>query len=137
LFIPLIVVNCIVLGRAEAFASKNNVFASLIDGLAMGLGFAFALTLLGGLREILGGIAIFDWKIFEGIAQLFNPATNYKQPDGILVFVLAPGAFFGLGAMPDDPAAVAPAHNPHFFMNEEALITGMEMMINIVFEANK
>ena len=96
LFIPLIVVNCIVLGRAEAFASKNTVFSSLIDGLGMGLGFAFALTLLGGLREILGSIAIFNWKIFEGIARLINPATDYTQPDGILVFVLAPGAFFGL-----------------------------------------
>ncbi|MDD2634017.1 MAG: electron transport complex subunit E [Bacteroidales bacterium] len=96
LFIPLIVVNCIVLGRAEAFASKNTVFSSLIDGLGMGLGFAFALTLLGGLREILGSIAIFNWKIFEGIAHLINPETDYTQPDGILVFVLAPGAFFGL-----------------------------------------
>ncbi|MCD4772358.1 MAG: electron transport complex subunit E, partial [Bacteroidales bacterium] len=54
LFIPLIVVNCIVLGRAEAFASKNTILSSIIDGLGMGLGFAFALTVLGGLREILG-----------------------------------------------------------------------------------
>ncbi|MDD3685456.1 MAG: electron transport complex subunit E [Bacteroidales bacterium] len=82
LFIPLIVVNCIVLGRAEAFASKNTVFSSLIDGLGMGLGFAFALTLLGGVRELLGSYALFGHK--------------FIQTDGILVFVLAPGAFFGL-----------------------------------------
>lgn len=83
LFIPLIVVNCIVLGRAEAFASKNNVFSSLIDGLGMGFGFAFALTLLGGIREILGSGAIFGFKFIPG--------------DAILVFVLAPGAFIALG----------------------------------------
>ncbi len=83
LFIPLIVVNCIVLGRAEAFASKNNVLSSIIDGLGMGLGFAFALTLLGGVREFLGGGAIFGLKIIPG--------------DLMLVFVLAPGAFIVLG----------------------------------------
>ncbi|MEA1873706.1 MAG: electron transport complex subunit E [Bacteroidota bacterium] len=82
LFIPLIVVNCIILGRAEAFASKNNIGSSVIDGLGMGLGFAFALTLLGGLREILGSLSIFGFKLAEG--------------DGMLVFVLAPGAFIGL-----------------------------------------
>lgn len=83
LFIPLIVVNCIVLGRAEAFASKNNVGASIIDGLGMGLGFSFALTILGGVREILGSGAIFNMKFMEA--------------DGMLVFVLAPGAFIVLG----------------------------------------
>ena len=83
LFIPLIVVNCLVLGRAEAFASKNNVGSSVIDGLGMGLGFAFALTLLGLVREILGSLAAFNWKFMEG--------------DGMLVFVLAPGAFLALG----------------------------------------
>jgi len=82
LFIPLIVVNCIVLGRAEAFASKNTVFSSLIDGLGMGLGFAFALTLLGAVRELLGSYSLFGYK--------------FINTDGILVFVLAPGAFFGL-----------------------------------------
>lgn len=82
LFIPLIVVNCIVLGRAEAFASKNNFVSSAIDGLGMGLGFAFALTLLGSIREILGSGAIFGFKFIPG--------------DCILVFVLAPGAFFVL-----------------------------------------
>lgn len=83
LFIPLIVVNCLVLGRAEAFASKNNLVSSLIDGLGMGLGFTFALGLLGAVREILGSGAIFGQKFIDG--------------DGMLVFVLAPGAFFGLG----------------------------------------
>jgi electron transport complex protein RnfE len=97
LFIPLIVVNCIVLGRAEAFASKNNVFSSVIDGLGMGLGFAMALTMLGGIREILGGVAIFGWKIAEGFAKIFNPDTAYIQGDGMLIFVLAPGAFIVLG----------------------------------------
>ncbi len=84
LFIPLIVVNCIVLGRAEAFASKNNVFSSVIDGLGMGLGFAFALLILGATREILGSGAIFGYK-FIG------------DNDGMLFFVLAPGAFLALG----------------------------------------
>lgn len=83
LFIPLIVVNCIVLGRAEAFASKNNVFSSVIDGAGMGLGFAFALTLLGATRELLGSGALFGHKLISG--------------DGMLVFVLAPGAFIVLG----------------------------------------
>jgi len=83
LFIPLIVVNCIVLGRAEAFASKETVGSSAIDGLGMGLGFSFALTLLGGVREMLGSGAIFNFKFMEG--------------DGMLVFVLAPGAFIVLG----------------------------------------
>lgn len=83
LFIPLIVVNCIVLGRAEAFASKNTVFSSIIDGFGMGLGFAMALTILGGVREILGSGSIFGFKFIQG--------------DGMLVFVLAPGAFIALG----------------------------------------
>ncbi len=83
LFIPLIVVNCIVLGRAEAFASRNNLFSAFIDGSGMGLGFSFALTLLGGLREILGSGSLFGLKFIAA--------------DGILVFVLAPGAFITLG----------------------------------------
>jgi Na+-translocating ferredoxin:NAD+ oxidoreductase subunit E len=85
LFIPLIVVNCIVLGRAEAFASKNTVKSSVIDGLGMGLGFAFALTVLGAVREILGSGAIFNIKLIPG--------------DMMLVFVLAPGAFIALAYM--------------------------------------
>jgi electron transport complex protein RnfE len=83
IFIPLIVVNCIVLGRAEAFASKNKIIPSLIDGLGMGLGFTFALLLLGILRELLGSLSIFGYKLIEA--------------DGALVFVLAPGAFITLG----------------------------------------
>lgn len=83
IFIPLIVVNCVVLGRAEAFASKNNIGSSIIDGLGMGLGFTFALTLLGAVREILGSGALFGMKFIEG--------------DGILVFILSPGAFITLG----------------------------------------
>ncbi|MDD2550682.1 MAG: electron transport complex subunit E [Bacteroidales bacterium] len=84
LFIPLIVVNCIVLGRAEAFASKNSVGASFIDGLGMGLGFSFALTLLGAVREILGSGKVF------GI-------TLFPETYAMIVFVLAPGAFIALG----------------------------------------
>lgn len=83
LFIPLIVVNCIVLGRAEAYASKNNILDSAVDGISMGLGFAMALTILGSIREILGSGSIFGWKFIEG--------------DAILVFVLAPGAFIAMG----------------------------------------
>jgi len=83
LFIPLIVVNCLILGRAEAFASKNNTLDSAIDGAGMGLGFAMALTILGAVREILGSGKIFDFTIYQG--------------DGALVFVLAPGAFIALG----------------------------------------
>ncbi|MDA3820626.1 MAG: electron transport complex subunit E [Candidatus Delongbacteria bacterium] len=82
LFIPLIVVNCLVMGRAEAFASKNSLGDSILDGLGMGLGFAFALTLLGAVREILGSLSIFG--------------IQFAEADGMLVFVLAPGAFLGL-----------------------------------------
>ena len=83
LFIPLIVVNCIVLGRAEAFAAKNSVGLSALDGLGMGLGFTLSLTLLGAVREILGTGAVFGCHLFP---------ENY----GALVFVLAPGAFICL-----------------------------------------
>lgn len=85
LFIPLIVVNCIILGRAEAFASKNSLISSIIDGLGMGLGFALALVILGSVREILGSGSIFDFK-FVG--------ENAKT---ILLFVMPPGAFIALG----------------------------------------
>lgn len=84
LFIPLIVVNCIVLGRAEAFAAKNPVGLSALDGVGMGLGFTLALTVLGAIREFLGTGAIFSLHIFP---------ENY----GALLFVLAPGAFICLG----------------------------------------
>ena len=84
LFIPLIVVNCIVLGRAEAFAAKNNPIASLFDGLGIGLGFTIALTLLGSVRE------------FLGTGKIFN-LTLVPEEYGMLIFVLAPGAFIVLG----------------------------------------
>ena len=84
LFIPLIVVNCILLGRAEAFAAKNNPLSSFFDGLGMGLGFTIALTLLGGVRE------------FLGTGKLFNIAIM-PEDYGMLIFVLAPGAFIVLG----------------------------------------
>ena len=83
LFIPLIVVNCIVLGRAEAFAAKNNVGLSALDGLGMGLGFTFALTLLGTVRELLGSGSVFGCRIYS---------ADYAT----LIFVLAPGAFIAL-----------------------------------------
>jgi len=83
-FIPLIVVNCIVLGRAEAFASKNKIIPSILDGAGMGLGFSMALTLLGSIREFLGSGKIFGISLFS---------DNY----GMLIFVLAPGAFIALG----------------------------------------
>lgn len=82
-YIPLIVVNCIILGRAEAFASKNKVFDSALDGLGIGLGFTLALTVIGGVREILGSGSIFGMKFIEG--------------GGMLMFILAPGAFIVLG----------------------------------------
>ena len=84
LFIPLIVVNCIVLGRAEAFAAKNNALSSMFDGIGMGLGFTIALTLLGAVREFLGTGRVFNLSIIP-------------EEYGMLVFVLAPGAFIALG----------------------------------------
>jgi electron transport complex protein RnfE len=83
IFIPLIVVNCIVLGRAEAYASKNSVLSSFNDGAGMGLGFTMALGILGAFREIVGSGSILGHKFIPG--------------DGILVFILAPGAFWALG----------------------------------------
>lgn len=84
LFIPLIVVNCIILGRAEAFAAKNGPVSSVMDGIGMGLGFTLGLTLLGAVRELLGTGKVFSLTIFP---------DSY----GALVFVLAPGAFIALG----------------------------------------
>ena len=84
LFIPLIVVNCIILGRAEAFAAKNGPVASIFDGIGMGLGFTLGLTLLGAVREILG------------TGKRFG-LTLMPEDYGMLVFVLAPGAFIALG----------------------------------------
>lgn len=84
LFIPLIVVNCLILGRAESFASRNTPIDSIFDGIGMGLGFTLGLTTLGLIRELLGSGSIFGYK-FIG------------EADGMLVFVLAPGAFIVLG----------------------------------------
>ena len=84
LFIPLIVVNCIVLGRAEAFAAKNTVGLSALDGLGMGLGFTLALTLIGAVRELLGTGSLVGMNL-------------YSETSGMLIFVLAPGAFIVLG----------------------------------------
>ena len=84
IFIPLIVVNCVILGRAEAFACKNNALSSLFDGIGIGLGFTVGLTLLGAVRELLGGGALFG-------VVLLPETTN------ILLFILPPGAFITLG----------------------------------------
>ncbi|MDN4753303.1 electron transport complex subunit E [Porphyromonadaceae bacterium W3.11] len=84
IFLPLIVVNCLVLGRAEAFAAKNSVFDSALDGLGMGLGFTISLTLVGMVREVLGSGMIFGMEVMP---------SQY----GALVFILAPGAFIALG----------------------------------------
>lgn len=84
LFIPLIVVNCIILGRAEAFAAKNNPVASIFDGIGIGIGFTLALTLLGAVREFLGTGDVFGF-------------TLQGEQYGMLMFVLAPGAFLTLG----------------------------------------
>ncbi len=87
LFIPLIVVNCIILGRAEAFASKNNVFRSILDGLGMGLGFTLALVVIGGIREVLGAGQFLGYNLFP---ETFQP---------MLVAILAPGAFIVMGLL--------------------------------------
>lgn len=91
LFIPLIVVNCLVLGRAEAFSSKNSVFASLIDGFGMGLGFTLALFIMGSVREILGSGTLL------GLNLGLFPIDSDGNPIVMLTFVLAPGAFIVLG----------------------------------------
>jgi len=87
LFIPLIVVNCIILGRAEAFASKNGVFVSIVDGLGMGFGFTISLVLIGAIRELLGNGTIFGATIFGG---------SYLP---LLLMILPPGAFIVLGVL--------------------------------------
>ena len=84
IFIPLIVVNCLILGRAEAFASKNSLISSIIDALGMGLGFVLALTVLGAIREILGSGSIFEMKFVSEDANTF------------ILFILPPGAFIAL-----------------------------------------
>lgn len=84
IFIPLIVVNCLILGRAEAFASKNNLASSIVDALGMGIGFTIALTLLGAVREILGSGSIFDFRFVS------------EDANTLLLFILPPGAFIAL-----------------------------------------
>lgn len=87
LFIPLIVVNCIILARAESFASKNDVGSSMLDGLGMGIGFTLALILLGSVRELIGNGSIFDHMIL---------GASYKPA---LIMILPPGAFLALGLL--------------------------------------
>ncbi|OOF80315.1 electron transport complex subunit E [Rodentibacter caecimuris] len=100
IFIPLIVTNCIVIGRAEAFASKNNLLQSIWDGFSMGFGMALSLTMLGALREIFG-----QGTIFEGIENLFGEQAKfltfhiYQTDSSFLLFILPPGAFIGLGLL--------------------------------------
>jgi len=84
IFIPLIVVNCIILGRAEAFASKNGVWPSFLDGIGMGVGFTTALTILGSVREILGNGSVFNYHFLPDTANTF------------IIFILPPGAFIAL-----------------------------------------
>ena len=85
IFIPLIVVNCIILGRAEAFAQKNRVYHAILDGLGMGLGFTLAITLMGSIREVLGNGSIFDIRLMS------------QEAKTILIFILPPGAFLTYG----------------------------------------
>ena len=87
IYIPLIVVNCIILGRAEAFASKNNVWQSVLDGIGMGIGFTMSLTVLGSIREILGAGSIFGYPLFG------------TEPKSLLLFIMPPGAFIALAFM--------------------------------------
>ncbi|OOF77798.1 electron transport complex subunit RsxE [Rodentibacter caecimuris] len=100
IFIPLIVTNCIVIGRAEAFASKNNLLQSIWDGFSMGFGMALSLTMLGALREVFG-----QGTIFEGIENLFGEQAKfltfhiYQTDSSFLLFILPPGAFIGLGLL--------------------------------------
>ena len=88
IFIPLIVVNCIILGRAEAFASKNSVSRSILDALGMGIGFTLALTVLGSIREILGNGTIFGFELLTGL--------GYQK---FIIMLLPPGAFIALGLL--------------------------------------
>lgn len=95
LFIPLIVVNCIILARAESFASKNKPFHSFMDGIGMGIGFTLALTLLGMIRELLGLGSIFGIKLLgEGSILSLSLFTSFKPA---IIMILPPGAFFTLG----------------------------------------
>ena len=100
IFIPLIVTNCAIIGRAEAFASKNNLLASLVDAVAVGIGFLLVLVVLGGAREIIGSGTLFSQihlmfgEGAHGLTMTFGP--DFK---GMLLAILPPGAFIGLGFM--------------------------------------
>jgi len=94
IFVPLIVVNCIILGRAEAFASKHSIGRSVLDGIVMGLGFTFALTILSAIRELLGSNSLFGLKVFPG----FEPMTIFILPPGgflTIAFVMAAANYLG------------------------------------------
>lgn len=95
IYIPLIVVNCIILGRAESYASKNPVLPSVFDGIGMGLGFTIALTCIGAVREILGGGQLFGFQILP-LADAASGTPGYTP---VTIFVLAPGAFFVLALL--------------------------------------
>ena len=100
IFIPLIVTNCAILGRAEAFASKNSVIKSLIDGLAMGIGFAVVLVVLGAMREIIGfGTLFAQANMMFGEAGTWMTMQLFEDYKGFLVAILPPGAFIGLGLL--------------------------------------
>ncbi len=100
IFIPLIVTNCAIIGRAEAFASKNPLLASFFDGLGMGLGFTFALVTLGALREVLGSGTLFaNAHLMFGEAAKSITLTVIPNYEGFLLAILPPGAFIGLGLM--------------------------------------
>jgi electron transport complex protein RnfE len=96
IYIPLIVVNCIILGRAEAFASKNPIIPSLFDGLGMGLGFTVALTIIGAVRELLGAGELFGIPVINNVLSLLPGNIEYVP---ISIFIMAPGAFFVLAAL--------------------------------------
>ena len=95
LYIPLIVVNCIILGRAEAYASKNKPIASLFDGIGMGLGFTLSITCIGAVRELIGAGSLFGHQILP----LADAAAGKAGYEPITIFILAPGAFFVLAAL--------------------------------------
>jgi electron transport complex protein RnfE len=100
IFIPLIVTNCSILGRAEAFAAKNNIGRSLVDGLTMGLGFTAALVTLGAMRELLGSGTLFDQAhLMFGEAARAVRLTVFTDYKGFLLAILPPGAFIGLGLL--------------------------------------
>lgn len=99
IFIPLIVTNCVIIGRAEAFASKNSVTRAALDGFMMGLGFTLVLVLLGGVRELVGSGTLFSDAsvMFGSIAENWTIQVLDKNYKGLLIAILPPGAFLGLG----------------------------------------